>query len=341
MQAIVLAGGYATRLWPLTKDRPKMLLPVGETTVIDELLSDLEADDRITDVFVSTNERFAPDFETHLEDSEFEKPRLSVEKTDEEDEKFGVVGALAQLIDREDLEDNDEDLVVVAGDNLFSFDLPEFIDHFEEESTPSLAAYDVESKEKAKAYGLVELDDGEVVNFQEKPDNPNSTLVSLACYAFPSEVLSQFDEYLSSDNNPDEPGWFLQWLQSRQTVRAFTFSGAWFDIGSAEGYLEAVDWALAGEPLVADDATVENSRLEGSVQILSGATVTDSTLTRSVVFPDSTITNATLNDSVIDTEATVENIGLSESVVGSHTTVSQDAESNEEADEDATEVAQN
>ncbi|KTG08999.1 glucose-1-phosphate thymidylyltransferase [Haloprofundus marisrubri] len=341
MQAIVLAGGYATRLWPLTKDRPKMLLPVGETTVIDELLSDLENDDRISDVFVSTNERFAPDFETHLEESEFEKPRLSVEETVEEDEKFGVVGALAQLINREGLEDNDEDLVVVAGDNLFSFDLDEFIDHFEEQSTPSLAAYDVGSKEKAKAYGLVELDDGEVVNFQEKPENPNSTLVSLACYAFPSEVLSQFDEYLSSDNNPDEPGWFLQWLQSRQTVRAFTFSGAWFDIGSADGYLEAIDWALAGEPLIADDATVENSRLEGSVQVLPGATVSDSTLARSVVFPNSQVTNASVDDTVIDSEATVENIDLSESVIGSYTTVAQDAEDEAESAEEATEVVQN
>ena len=113
MKAVVLAGGYATRLWPVTKHRPKMLLPVGNTTVIDRIFEALEADDRIESVYVSTNERFASAFETHLADSDFEKPTLSVEETTDEDEKFGVVGALAQLIDREGLED---DLLIIAGE---------------------------------------------------------------------------------------------------------------------------------------------------------------------------------------------------------------------------------
>ncbi|WP_224448745.1 sugar phosphate nucleotidyltransferase [Haloprofundus salilacus] len=332
MQAIVLAGGYATRLWPLTKDRPKMLLPVGETTVIDEILADLEGDERVSDVFISTNERFAPTFETHIEESDFEKPQLSVEETVEEDEKFGVVGALTQLIEREGLDENDEGLLVVAGDNLFSFNLSSFVDEFKENEAPTLVAYDVESREKAKAYGLVELDGDRVVNFQEKPEDPKSTLVSIACYAFPADVLSQFDEYLAGDNNPDEPGWFLQWLQARQAVHAFTFSGAWFDIGTAVGYLEAVDWALGGEPLIADDAIVESSHLEGSVQVLSGATVADSTLSRSVVFPEATISNATIHDSVIDTEAEIENLELSKSVIGPYSQIT--TESTEKRSDD-------
>src|SRR6056297_2784365 len=98
MKAVVLAGGYATRLWPITKHRPKMFLPVGEETVIDVIFEDLEEDDRISEVFVSTNERFAETFEQYLADSPFEKPTLSVEETVAEDEKFGVVGALEQLI---------------------------------------------------------------------------------------------------------------------------------------------------------------------------------------------------------------------------------------------------
>ena len=119
MKAVVLAGGYATRLWPITKNRPKMLLPVGETTVVDRIFRELEDDDRIEEVYVSTNERFADEFESHIADSDFEKPRLSVEDTTEESEKFGVVGALGQLVDREGV---DDDLLVVAGDNLMGFD---------------------------------------------------------------------------------------------------------------------------------------------------------------------------------------------------------------------------
>ena len=200
MKAVVLAGGYATRLWPITEHRPKMFLPVGENTVIDEIFEDFEADDRVDEVFVSTNERFADTFEEYLSESPFEKPTLSVEETVAEDEKFGVVGALEQLVDREGV---DDDLIVVAGDNLISFDLSEFADFFESKGTPTLAAYDVEDRERAKSYGLVELDGDEVVNFQEKPDDPKSTLVSIACYAFPAETLPDLGTYLEDGNNPD------------------------------------------------------------------------------------------------------------------------------------------
>ncbi|MFB6130667.1 MAG: NDP-sugar synthase, partial [Salinigranum sp.] len=241
MKAVVLAGGYATRLWPITKDRPKMFLPVGDGTVIDTIFEDLEGDDRVSEVFVSTNEYFAEEFEAYLAESRFEKPTLSVEETTAEAEKFGVVGALAQLIDRENV---DDDLLVVAGDNLISFGLSEFVDYFYEKRAPTIAAYDVGSRERAKSYGLVELDGDRVVDFQEKPEDPKSTLVSIACYAYPAAVLPQFEEYLAGDNNPDEPGWFVQWLQARGDVYAFSFDGAWFDIGTPESYLDAVSWYL-------------------------------------------------------------------------------------------------
>ena len=318
MKAVVLAGGYATRLWPITEHRPKMFLPVGENTVIDEIFEDFEADDRVDEVFVSTNERFADTFEEYLSESPFEKPTLSVEETVAEDEKFGVVGALEQLVDREGV---DDDLIVVAGDNLISFDLSEFADFFESKGTPTLAAYDVEDRERAKSYGLVELDGDEVVNFQEKPDDPKSTLVSIACYAFPAETLPDLSTYLSNGNNPDEPGWFLQWLQGRGPVHAFTFDGAWFDIGTADSYLDAVEYALDGGTLVADDATVEGSDLGDVVHVMSGARVTDSTLDRAVVFPDATITDSEVRNSVIDEGVTLEGVDLSGALIGSYTSI--------------------
>jgi len=210
MDAIVLAGGYATRLWPITRHRPKMLLPVGDQTVIGTTFDALECDGRIEDVYVSTNETFAADFEAYITESGYEKPRLSVEETVAEDEKFGVVGALAQLVDREGLTD---DTLIIAGDNLISFDIADFLDTFADTGDPTLAAYDVGSYERASSYGLVELnDDNEVIDFQEKLDNPTTTLASIACYGFSNDVLPLLDEYLAGDNNPDEPGWFLQWL---------------------------------------------------------------------------------------------------------------------------------
>jgi glucose-1-phosphate thymidylyltransferase len=316
MHAVVLAGGYATRLWPVTKNRPKMLLPVGESTVIDRILTELENDDRIEEVYVSTNERFAEDFEDHVAETELEKPRLSIEDTAAEDEKFGVVGALAQLVEREGIDD--EDLLVVAGDNLISFDLPEFIDAFESNDEPTLAAYDVGSYERATSYGVVELDGNEVVDFEEKPDDPSSTLVSIACYAFPADAI-RFEEYLEDGNNPDEPGWFIQWLVDTGTVCAFPFDDAWFDIGTPQSYLDAVAWQLGGENLVADSATVENSTLGENVHVLPGATVVDSTVDGSVIFPEATIDDCELRNSIIDRGTHVENLDLAGAVIGAHT----------------------
>jgi len=319
MKAVVLAGGYATRLWPITRHRPKMLLPVGETTVIDTILSQLEADDRIDDVYVSTNERFAADFRDHVADTDFEKPQLSIEETTDEDEKFGVVGALAQLVDREGIAD--EDLLVIAGDNLISFDVADFVDFFEECGSPTLAAYDVESREKASSYGLVDIDGDRVVDFQEKPDDPPSTLVSIACYAFPAESV-RFEEYLAGGNNPDEPGWFIQWLVDHEPVHAFTFDGAWYDIGTPQSYLEAVAWALDGNSVVADSATVEATDLGENVHVMADATVRNADLDHSLVFPGATVEDSTVRDSIIDSEATVRDLDLSGALIGSHSRIS-------------------
>ena len=295
MDAVVLAGGYATRLWPITRPRPKMLLPVGETTVIDRILTDLEADDRIDTVYLSTNEAFAGDFRRHLKRKGYGKVTLSVEETTDESEKFGVIGALAQLVEREGI---DDDLFVIGGDNLVEFDIDDFLDYFERKGSATLAAYDVGSREKAKSYGLVDLDGEQVVDFQEKPDDPKSTLVSIACYAFPAESV-RFAEYLSGDNNPDEPGWFIQWLQSEEAVNAFVFDGVWFDIGTPESYIEAVEWALDDGAFIHPEATIENCEIGGTVHVMEGAEVRDSKLNRTMIFPETTVEGCDLDDTIL------------------------------------------
>jgi glucose-1-phosphate thymidylyltransferase len=295
-----------------------MLLPVGNSTVIDGIVDELESDSRISEIFISTNEAFAGEFETHFQERGTDKITMSVEDTSDEDEKFGVVGALAQLVEREGL--GKEDLLVIAGDNLFGFNISEFIDHFKDYDDPTLAAYDVGDLEKAKSYGLIQVEGDEIVDFQEKPDNPKSTLVSIACYAFPADAI-RFDEYLSGDNNPDEPGWFIQWLVDQGSVRPFSFDGVWYDIGTPESYLEAVEFALEGENIVADSATVENSRLGDNVHVLPGATIQNSDIDDTVVFQDATITDADITDSVIDEKASVTDKDLDSALVGQHSRI--------------------
>ncbi|WP_123538519.1 sugar phosphate nucleotidyltransferase [Halosimplex salinum] len=318
MDAIVLAGGFATRLWPVTRDRPKMFLPIGETTVIDDIFRDLESDARIEDVYVSTNAEFADDFRRHISESPFEKPTVSVEGAEAEAEKFGVVGALAELVEREGL---DDDTLVIAGDNLISFSLPEFVDSFEANGATTIAAYDVGDPQRATQYGVIDVDGDRVVEFEEKPSDPPSTLVSIACYAFPAETIDLFDTYLSGDNNPDEPGWFVEWLLGRDPVFAFSFEGAWFDIGTPDGYLDAFSWSLDGETLVHPEATVRDSRLRENVHVMRGATVTDSTLERTVVFPDATLSSCETQSAIVDEGTELHSVTLSNAQIGANTSL--------------------
>ncbi|MDQ2051775.1 NDP-sugar synthase [Natronolimnohabitans sp. A-GB9] len=315
MKAVVLAGGYATRLWPITRQRPKMLLPLGETTVIDRIYTELESDDRIETVYVSTNERFAADFEAHLEARSYDKPQLSVEETRAEGEKFGVVGALEELIDREGI---DDDLLVVAGDNRFEFEIERFLDYFEQRAAPTIAVYDVGEPQRATAYGVVDLDGDRVVDFQEKPDDPPGTLVSTGCYAFPRETLPLFQTYLEAGNEPDEPGWFVAWLQSQEPTYAYAFEENWFDIGTRESYLEAVAWHL-DEPRVAETASLENVTLGANVHVMSGATLVDTDLERAVIFPDVRLDGATVRGSIVDEGAELAGIDLHDAMVGAYT----------------------
>ena len=318
MKAVVLAGGYATRLWPITRHRPKMLLPLEDGTVIDRILTELEAEPRIDQIFISTNRRFQSTFTEFLAARPYEKVELSVEQTVEENEKMGVIGALAQLIEREEI---DDDLFVIGGDNLFSFEISSFLQFFDHHGHPCFAAYDVGSRDAARSYGLVTLDGERVVDFQEKPDEPESTLVSIACYAFPRSVVPALGRYLVGDNNPDEPGWFIQWLYEREPVYAFDFDGTWFDIGTPDAYLDALAWSLDGDQSVAEGATVIDSSLGETVLIGAGATVRNSDLERTIVFDNAIIEDATLTDSIVDEHATVVGVELDAARVGAHSKI--------------------
>lgn len=316
MDAVVLAGGYATRLWPITKHRPKMFLPVGETTVIDRIFEELEAEPRINTVYVSTNQRFASIFEARLEEKGYSKPVLSVEQTSDEDEKLGVIGALNQLINREAIE---KDLLVIAGDNLISFRISDFIDFFDRVDQPCLAAYDVGSTDRATQYGVVEIENDQVISFEEKPADPPSTMISIACYGFPAETVSRFEAYLDEGNNPDELGWFIKWLVEKSSVAAYSFEEAWFDIGTPASYLDAVAWSLDGGTNIHSTANVSNSDIGSNVHIMSGSTVEDATISNSIIFSDSTIIDCELRRCIIDEGTTIEGIDLAGAVIGAHT----------------------
>ena len=241
MKAVVLAGGFAKRMWPLTKEKPKHLLPVAGRPMLDHVIDKLEPVQELDHIFVSTNARFEEDFRNYLDSREDKKDiSLFIEKTRSEGEKLGSVGGLGYLIRENSI---DDEMLVIGGDNIFGFRMTDFIEHFHSKRANTVALYDLKSKAKARLYGVVSIDDNDkIVDFQEKPSQPLSTLVSTACYAFTKNGVRNILRYLDEGNDPDKMGHFIEWLYRNDGVFGFVFTGLWFDVGSFESYNEANEY---------------------------------------------------------------------------------------------------
>ena len=238
MKAIILAGGYAKRLWPLTKNKPKQLLSVGGRPMIEYIIEKLEAQEEIDKIIISTNEKFEENFKEWLLGYKSLKDiELIFEPTLSEKNKLGSVGALGYLIKKKNI---DEELMIIGGDNLFGFDLKDLINYYREKNGNIVALYDIKSIQKARSYGVAKVDEKmRIIDFIEKPENPPSALVSTACYMLSPEGVKSILTYLDKGENPDAIGFFIKWLIKRERVFGFVFSGRWFDIGSLESLKEA------------------------------------------------------------------------------------------------------
>lgn len=238
MRAIILAGGYAKRLWPLTKDRPKPLLPIGDYCIIDYIVSRVLEVEGMEEMIISTNKKFEASFEAWIRDRGLKNVRVLPEPSLREEEKLGPTKAL-ELILRESPRD---DYLVAAGDNLFSLDLREMVGFYRRVRAPVVALYEVENAELARKYACVELGKGfRIKGFEEKPEAPKCLLVSTGIYALPWRSLARLKEYLEEGNPPDPIGRFIGWLASKDEAYGFKFSGYWYDIGSLESYQCAMD----------------------------------------------------------------------------------------------------
>jgi glucose-1-phosphate thymidylyltransferase len=236
MKAIILAGGYATRLQPLTDDLSKCLLPVGGKPMVDWILERIRDVEEIDEVHVVTNSRFAQDFE-HWAAS---KDGVTVhdDRTSSNEDRLGAIGDVAFTLDRARI---DDDVIVIAGDNLFDDDLQDYVDFWRRKGVASaVAVRDVGDLRLASQYGIVALDgDDRVIEFVEKPPEPTSTLAATATYIYHREHVPLVARYLAEGNPPDQSGSFIEWLRSREPVYGYGFTGIWLDIGDKEQLLAA------------------------------------------------------------------------------------------------------
>ena len=236
MKVIILAAGYATRLYPMTLTQPKPLLPVAGKPMIDYVLDNLAPIGGIDRIYVVTNAKFAGHFQAWADDYRATKAKLNFtivnDGSTDDTNKLGAIGDINFVLDSQKVED---DLIVVAGDNLFSEELSDFGRLCREKQAPVLAVYDVGDLEQIKKYNAISLDgDGRITFFEEKPKNPASTLTGIALYYYPKSTLPLIKQYIAEGNNPDQPGRLVQWLYPRLPVYTWKVPGLWYDIGSKE-----------------------------------------------------------------------------------------------------------
>ena len=246
MNALILAAGYATRLYPLTLNKAKPLLEVGGKPIIEWLLDNLVDVPGLGTVYIVTNAKFASDFQNWANAYRSQHPEMTIKIINDgsksDDDKLGAIGDINLVLMRENL--TNEDLLVIAGDNLFQQPLRDFV-NAAKHSAATVAVHNVGNLEAMKKYGTVTVDEnGVITNFEEKPEKPKSTLAAVALYYYSREVLPLFTTYLAAGNNPDQPGLFLQWLYTRKPVNTFEIKGRWLDIGSKET-LENADKVFA------------------------------------------------------------------------------------------------
>ena len=234
MKALILAAGYATRLYPLTETVAKPLLPLAGRPMLDYLIDRIRDSD-VDEIHLVTNHKFADSF------SEWASLRGVVvhdDGTTSEDDRLGAIGDTAFVVDAAGI---DDDLLVIAGDNLFDYSVAAYLDWWRGKGEASaVVLYDVGDLELVKKYSSVDVDaDERLTSFVEKPESPTSTLVATAAYLYHRNHVPLLRQYLADGNPPDQPGRFIAWLVPRVPVYGYRVTGDWRDIGDAAQLLEA------------------------------------------------------------------------------------------------------
>jgi len=230
MKAIILAAGYGTRLHPLTKNTAKPLLEVSGKPIIEHIIKKIETIDAIDTIYIVTNQKFFEQFKLRNYHSTKSIEVINDNTTSNED-RLGSLGDIQYVSDFKQLND---DILLIAGDNLFEFSLEDMHNYFQEKVKTVVALYDVKDIELAKHYGIVEVDtNNKMIEFVEKPQLPRSTLASTGIYFFPKDAIQLLPEFLKTGLS-DKIGSFLEWLHKNTDIYGYVTDKAWYDIGSLE-----------------------------------------------------------------------------------------------------------
>ncbi|MBL7129965.1 MAG: nucleotidyltransferase family protein [Candidatus Omnitrophica bacterium] len=239
-KVLILAGGYATRLYPITLNVSKPLLKIDKRAIIDFAIQDLEKIKGLNEIIVVTNNKFYKDYLKWKKELKLKKKVAIInDETKTDASKLGAVGDMYYTVKKRKI---NSDLLVIGGDNIFERGLSGFV-NFAQEKSPhvSIGTYDLISKFKARRYGVVQIGkDHQILDFQEKPEYPLSTEVAMCMYYFPKDTLTFFKEYVKKLKlDTDKAGSYIKWLMVKGKIFGFRFKGLWLDIGQVDTYRKA------------------------------------------------------------------------------------------------------
>lgn len=233
MKCLILAAGYATRLYPLTENFPKPLLKVAGKPILDHLIDDLQASAAIEEYIVVTNHKFAPIFEQWAA-GRSEAIRIVDDGTSSNETRLGAVCDIQYAIEQCGI---DDDLLVMAGDNLLSFSLKAFLDYFRAKGTSCIMRYWEDDPARLRKSGIAEVDtEGRILSMEEKPAEPRSNWCCPPFYIYRREDVRLVAEGIAAGCGTDAPGSFIAWLCTQTPVHAWEMPGPRYDIGNLESY---------------------------------------------------------------------------------------------------------
>lgn len=240
MKALILAAGYAVRLYPLTRQYPKPLLKVAGKPIIDYIIDKLEALDEVDEIIVVTNSKFISVFKGWAKRLKSVK-RISLldDLTVNPADRRGAIGDMDFSVNKKKIKD---DLLVIGGDNLFDQGLAGFLAAAKKNvAHPLIGVYDIKDLRLAHKYGVIRMNkENKIIDFKEKPERPHSTLVAMCLYYFPKSRLNLIGRYLRSKRHKsDATGFYIEWLRKINPVYGFVFGGKWYDIGDRKFYSKA------------------------------------------------------------------------------------------------------
>ncbi len=235
MKCIILAAGYATRLYPLTINTPKPLLEVSGKTILDRILLKVSQVNDINEVVIVSNNKFFNTFQEWKKSFQYcKKITILNDGTNSNETRLGAIKDILFAINELSI---DEDIMVLAGDNLFDFELTDFVSFFKEKKTDLITSHIINDIERLKRTGVALIDDQfRLIEFEEKPNYPKTNFAVPPFYIYKRETLGLIKRFIDEGNNGDAPGMLLGWLLHQTPIHVFLFQGERYDIGTVESY---------------------------------------------------------------------------------------------------------